>query len=208
MGLALKKVPQKTAPHFRDINVNILSGKYRTKAPPLPLFNILLCLALIIAIGFLFPLNQTKSQAEAEVTYLQTELSRISQELHQARLAVNEAEQAEDNINQIATEVETVKQEHQYLQSANRDFASNLGLVTSAIPPRAYFTSIQIGTDQITVEGEADNSFTVVSYAMALEAQWGLSEVRISEIDKSEITEAETTETAGTGVSFIIIITK
>jgi len=208
MGLALKKVSKKTATHFRDINVNIFAGKYRVKAPPLPRRTILICLVLIVAIGFLFPLQQAKSQAGAEVMNLQTESSRISQELRQARLAANEAEQGEDNINKITAEVETVKQEHQYLQNTSRDFAGILESVTSAIPSGAYFTSIQIGTDQIIVEGKADSSFTVVSYAMALEARWGSSEVRISEIDKSEVTEAETTETEGTVVSFIIIINK
>jgi type IV pilus assembly protein PilM len=208
MGLALKKVPKKMSAHFHDINVNILSGKYRVKAPPLPRRTILVCLVLIIAIGFLFPLQQAKSQAGAEVTHLQTELSGISQELRQARLAANEAEQVETNINEIATEVEMVKQEHQYLQNTSRNFAGNLELVTNAIPSGAYFTSIQIGTDQITVEGEADSSFTVVSYAMALEAQWGLSEVRISAIDKTEVAKAEAAETEGSGVTFVIIITK
>ena len=203
MGLALKKVPQKVSTAFHDINVNILSAKYRAKAPSLPLRYILFSLALIIAIGLLFPLYQVKSQADAETMRLQTGLSNVSQELHQARLAANKAEQVQDTINKIAAEVETRKQEHQYLLTKSRDFATNLELITKAIPAKAYFTSIKIGTDQITVEGEADSPFTVVSYAMALEAQWGLSEVRISEIDKSKITE---TEAEGTGISFTIII--
>jgi len=205
-GLALKKVSKKTVTPFHDINVNILSGKYRVKAPTLPLRNILLSLVLIIALGLLFPLYQAEIRVEAEVMDLQAELRRVSQELRQARLAVNEAEQVENNINEIAAEVEAIKQEHQYLQGAGRDFAGDLELVTEAIPSEARFTSIEIGTDQITLEGEADSSFTIVSCATALEAQWGGAEVRISEIDR--ITKPGTTKVVGTGVSFTIIITK
>jgi len=65
-----------------------------------------------------------------------------------------------------------------------------------------------IGTDQLTVNGEADSSYTIISYAMALEAQGIFSEVRIGEIGESRSTEAETTEAESTGVSFIIVIRK
>ncbi|MFQ5759224.1 MAG: PilN domain-containing protein, partial [Candidatus Bathyarchaeia archaeon] len=77
-----------------------------------------------------------------------------------------------------------------------------------ALPSGAYFTSIEIGTDQVTVKGEADSSFTVISYAMALETQGVFSEVRIGEIGESRSTEAEATEMESSGVSFIIAISK
>jgi Tfp pilus assembly PilM family ATPase/Tfp pilus assembly protein PilN len=208
MGLALKKVSQKTATRFRDINLNILSGKYRARARRVPLRYILLPLALIIAIAPLFPMYQLKSQADAETMRLQTELSRVGQELRHARLASDEAKQIEDTINEIVADAETLIQEHRDILAKGGDFANNLELVTDALPSDAYFTSIEIDTEQITVEGEADSSFTVVSYAMALEAQGRLSEVRIGEIDESKSTEGETTEAGSNGVSFTIVISK
>ena len=63
---------------------------------------------------------------------------------------------------------------------------------------------MEVHANQITVEGEADSFFTVISYAMALEAQTGFSEVRIAEIDDSSVVEGEEAET--TRVSFSIII--
>jgi type IV pilus assembly protein PilM len=206
MGLALKKVPQKAATRLHDVNLNILSDKYRAKVRPLALRYILFSLAVIIAIGLLFPLYQVKSQADAETMHLQTELTELSQQLHQARLALNQAEQDEDTINKLAAEVETIKQEHRYILSQRGDFASNLGLITNALPSEANFTYLEIGTDQITVEGEADSSFTVISYAKALETQSGLSEVRIAEIDEPE--NIEGAEAESPGVSFKIIITR
>ena len=192
MGLALKEVPQKTvsegdATRFYDINLNILSGKYRAKAHPVSMRRILLPLALIIAIGLLFPLYYFTSQATAETMRLQTELD-----------VVNEAMQIEDTINEITATVDALKQEYQDILSKGSGFTKNLEVVTNALPSEAYFTSIEINTSRIIVEGEADSSFTVISYAMALEAQEDLSEVRIASIG----------EGGGTGVSFTIIIGK
>ena len=212
MGLVLKKLPQKTGSNgdvarFHDINLNILSGKYRkARARPVPMRYILLSAALIIAIGLIFPAYQVKSKGEAETMCLQTELGMIGQELNQARLAVDKAKQAEDAIGGIAADVETLKQEHQDILGKGGDFTSNLKLVTGVLPPEAYFTSVEIGIDHIIVEGETDSPFVVVNYAMALEAKGGFSEARIAEIDESKPAEAEATEIERTRVSFKIVI--
>ena len=203
MGLALKEVPQKTvsggdATRFHDINLNILSGKYRATAHRVPVRRILLPLALIIAIGLLFPLYYVKSQATAETMRLQTELAGVSDALREELLVFNEAKQIEDTINEIVAAADTLKQEHRDILSKGGGFTKNLRLVTNVLPSKAYFTSIEINTSRIIVEGEADSSFAVISYAMALEAQQGLSEVRIAEIGES----------GSTRVSFTIIIGK
>jgi type IV pilus assembly protein PilM len=209
MGLAVKEVSQKTATPFRDVNLNILSATYRARARPIvPLRYMLFSLALIIAIGLLFPLYQAKSQADAETTRLQTELIMASEELHQSRLALNQAEQDEDTIKKIALDKEILKQEHQYLLSKSGSFTSNLELIANTAPSGTYFTSIELGPDQITVGGEADSPFTVISYVMALEVQGGFSDVRIGEIDEGNADEAESTEAEDTGVSFTIVISK
>ena len=199
IGLALKRVPYKASPDFRDININILSGIYRAKTRPIPLRYIIIPLALIMAIALLFPLYQVKSQADAETLRLQTELSEVGQELRQANLALSEAKQIEDTINRTVADKETLEWEHQHILSKRDDFAHNLELVNHALPSEAYFTSIEVGTGQITVEGEADNPFTVLIYTTALEGQGSFSEVRIAGIDNSE---------ESTGVSFSIVISK
>jgi len=208
MGLALKKVPQKTATRFSDINLNILSGKQRGKAQLIPRRYVLLPLALMLAIGLLFPTYQLKSQASAETTHFRTELGKVSQELHQARLAINDVEERaneiEHKINEIISAANNLKQEHQCILGKGGDFASNLKLVTGFLPAEAYFTSIEMDASQIIVEGEADSPFTTLNYAMALESQGGFSEVYIAEIDES----TETTEAGSTRVSFITVATK
>jgi Tfp pilus assembly PilM family ATPase/Tfp pilus assembly protein PilN len=205
MGLALKKVPQKKrAAGFHDINLDILSVKHRARVIQVSWQFILLTLVLALAIGFLFPMYRLKNEAGAETIRFQTELSGVSQELHQVRLDFNQAEQIEDATVKITAELDALKQEHQYILSKGGNAANNLGLVTTAIPAEAYFTSIEMGTDQITIEGEADNPFTIIDYVKALEAQGVLSEVRIAEIDES----TETGEAGSAGITFTIAISK
>jgi len=204
MGLALKEMRQKTvskrgATRFRDINLNILPDIYRTsiympRAQQSPLRYILFSLILIIAAGLLTPTYQVKSQADAETMRLQTQLSRLSQELQRADLVIEETKQIEDTINELTADVEALKQEHQYILGGGGDFANNMTLVTSTLPYEASFTSIAIDTDQITVEGEADSSLTVISYVMALEAQGRFSEVRIAQIEESRRAKIEITD--------------
>ena len=203
MGLALKEVTQKTVAkgditRFHDINLNILSGKYRTKSHPVSMRYKIFSFALIIAIGLLFPLYYFKSQATAETVGLQAELAGISQELHQERLVYNEAMQIKDTINELTVTADTLKHEYQDILNKGSGFTRNLKLVTNSLPSETYFTSIKINTNRITVEGEADISFAVISYAMALESQQDLSEVRIAKIGEGRCD----------GVSFTIIISK
>jgi type IV pilus assembly protein PilM len=203
MGLALKEVPQKTvsegdATGFHDINLNILSGKYRAQAHPLSMRYKLFSLALIIVVGLLFPLYYFANQATAENTLLQTELDWVSDRLYEKRLVYNEAMEIEDTINEITATADALKQEYQDILSKGGGFTRILRVVTNALPSETNFTSMELNTSRITVEGEADSSFAVISYAMALEAEEDLSDVRIAEIG----------EGGGGGVSFTIIIGK
>lgn len=213
IGLALKELSLKSATRgeatlFRDINLNIISGKFRAGTSWVKLPHILLSLVVVTGLGLLLPMDQLRSQAEAETARLQTELTGVSQELDQALLSVDEAEQIEDTIDKIVAEAATVKRGHQYILSRGGSVAHNLKLVTNALPAEAYFTSVETGTDQITVVGEANNAFTVVDYVMALEALERFSEVRIVWIDKSKNTGGGTTEAGSTGVSFKVVINK
>jgi len=202
IGLALKKAPQKTATNgFHDINLNILSDKYRGKAHPVSRRQILLPLALVVAFGLLFTLYQVKSGAEAETMRLQTGLSTLSQQLHEARLASEEAKQINTTIDEIVADTEALKQEHEYILSKRGELASNLELVSGALPPSAHFTSIKMNAAEFTIEGETDSPSNVISYAEALEKQIGFSEVRISKIEEVKTTEPTT-------ISFAIVISK
>jgi len=161
----------------------------------------LLPLALIAAIGLLFGLYQVNGQAKAETMRRQATFSTLSQELRQARLALDAAKQTENTINGILADVEALKQEHKQILGKRGNLSSTLELVTGALPSSTYFTAIKIDTKQITVEGEADSSSKVVSYAEALEKQTGFSGVRIAKIEGINTT-------GGATVFFSIVISK
>ena len=203
MGLALKVMSQSTvaegdAVRFQDINLDILSGKYRTRAPRMPRRYKLFSLAMVIAIGLLAPLYYLNNEAAADIASLQTELDGISQELGQVRLVFNEAQQIQDDIDEINATIEAMQQEYRDIVERGGEFTDYLRVVTNVLPSKAYVTSIVIGTNQILVEGEADSSFTVITYAMSLEAREELSEVRIAEIGEGQ----------ASALSFTIIIFK
>jgi Tfp pilus assembly protein PilN len=212
IGLALKKMPLRPtdgkATRFRDINLNILTGKFGTGTGWLKLPHILLSLAIVAGLGLLLPMSQLRSQAGAETVRLQTELTGVNQELNQAQQSANEAKQFEDTIGKITADAERIRQGYQYILDKSGDFAPNLTLVTNALPAEASFTSVKIGQNQITVGGEADNSFSVVSYVTALEALGKFSEVRIVSINENKSTGDSKKETNSTGVTFSIAISK
>ncbi len=191
MGLALTEAPQKTASKgaangFHDININILADKSKAKARPVPKRYIFLSLASAIAIGLLFTLYQLMTQAGAETTSLQTALSTASQELREARLALNETNETTATINEIVADTEALKQEHAHILGQQGDLANSLTLVTGALPSSTYFTAIKIEDGQLTIEGETDSSYKIISYAETLEEDLGFSEVRIANITERE----------------------
>jgi type IV pilus assembly protein PilM len=199
IGLALKKLPAKReATGYRDINLNVFSDRLRERTPPVKLPNIILSLVVVTGLGLLPYMYHLRSQAAAETVSQQTEVSRVNHELDQARLSAKEAKQTEATINKILADTQTVKQEHQHVLSQGGDFARNLKLVTTAFPTEAYFTSVKIGPSQITVTGEADNSFTVVNYVTTLEALGEFPGVRIVRISEGQ----------SAGVSFEVAINK
>ena len=216
MGLALKKVPQKTVAkgdtaRFHDLNLNILSGKYRkARAQAVPVRYVLILAVIVIACGLLFPLYQVRSQAKAEVARLQDELRVVNRELNLRNLTIDEANKVEAVISELTAEAETLQQEQQQLLSRGGDFARNLTLVTGALPAESYFTSIEMDYNRTNVSGEADNVYRVISYAVALEELERFSEVRIIEIDEAPIAETEgtehETEEAETGVITFAVV--
>ncbi|MCK4862945.1 MAG: pilus assembly protein PilM [Dehalococcoidales bacterium] len=211
IGLALKKTPQKSVAkgeetRFHDININILSGKYRKKkTEPIPAGYMLLGIFLTIAVVALFPLYHSRSQLTAENAELQTELSSISRQVNLASLIAEETTLKEDTIQEMLESAEALNIANRSVLGNRGDYTSNLQLITGALPPETYFTSIEIDDNRITARGETDSVFTVINYAQALEATNAFSEVRITVLDEdvSIASEAEEGETALEGVRVI-----
>ncbi len=200
-GLALNYTSQKTVSRtregFYDININILSGKYRKiRSRPLPRVQLWLGVFLAIAVAFLFPLYQTLHNLGTENTRLENELRQVTRDLNLANLMAEETAKAVANIQQTANITDILKMANQSILGDRGSFARNLKAVTTTQPPATYFTSIEISHSRIIVRGETDSVFTAVDYATALEAV-PFREVRISGLDEvlSKVNSAANAET-------------
>jgi Tfp pilus assembly protein PilN len=190
IGLALKKTHHKVDPEseearYHDININIFSDKYRKiRAKSLPLGYILLQAFLVMALVLLFPLYQSLDNLKDNNTRLQTEFSNISRELNLATLISEENIQTDNSIQEIVAATAALQMADQSLLAAQGNFTRDLQLVTEALPPLTYFTSIEMDNRQVTVSGETENIFKVVDYATALEFIEIFDEVHIIEINE------------------------
>jgi type IV pilus assembly protein PilM len=191
IGLALKKISTKTAAtseeaRYHDININIFADKYRRiRAKPLPLGYILLVAFLVMSLVLLYPLYQSLGNLKDDNAHLQTEFNNISRELNFATLISEENNQIDTAIQEIYAATAALQASDQSLLEAREDFTYDLQLVTEALPPSTYFTSIEIDNKQITVSGETESVFNVIDYAATLELAEIFAEVRIIEVNES-----------------------
>jgi Tfp pilus assembly PilM family ATPase len=203
MGLALRKT--KATNGFHDTQLNILAGTYPSRHLQVSWQKVLAYLALAVIAGLLIPFFQIKSQAAAETVHLQSELDTVTQGLFLAQKALNtavaDAAEVDAAISEATAALDALRQEHQALLNTGGSFAGDLGLVTETLPSLTYFTSIEMGTSSVVVEGTTNNPFTVLSYIDALEAKQ-FTETRIVEI--GEFTDRE----GLTSIYFTVEVTK
>jgi hypothetical protein len=213
IGLALKRTPVKQsvrggAPAFFDIDINILTGKYRKpKAKSVPVKIWLTTALLVVVVGLLYPLYEARSTILAENAALEENLSNIDRELNLANLVNEETISTESSIRDILAESESLKTANNIIFDARGYFGAVLEHASGAFPSKASYTSVEIQKDGIIIKGEADSVFTVVAYAEALEAQGAFTEVRISKLDETLITLPGSGETEPAAVEGINVIT-
>jgi Tfp pilus assembly protein PilN len=215
IGLALKRTPPRTArkeaTNFLDININIFAGKYRKPpAKPVPLAGTILWILLALAVIGIYPIYQAWNDAQlknATLTAQQADLQRqfniyqlINEDIAVKETAIQELTFAKDNLIAAYNSV-----------LGNRGvYTTELELITSLVPAKTYFSSIEINDNEIWVYGESDNVFTVTGYAGSLKKQGVFQDVRIEKLDEA----ASLFFTAGTAeapepvmtIQFIIVI--
>ena len=189
MGLALRKIPPKSPTGsgavFHDININLLSGKYRKpRAKPMRARYLALWIILAVALALLYPLYQNLNQLKAENAGQQTDFSNITREYALAILIGEENAQTDNTIRQIIAGTGALKAANLDLLADRGIYYRDLQLVTGALPPFTNLTSIEIDGDIINVSGETDSVFTVVDYAAALAQKEEFHDVRITELDE------------------------
>ncbi|HJX13552.1 MAG TPA: PilN domain-containing protein, partial [Dehalococcoidales bacterium] len=210
IGLALKKTNIKTprqgdAP-FHDININIFTGKYRrSRAPALPAGYIITGVLLAAAIVFLYPFYQAAWQLKAGNSARLAELDNLTREVGLATLTAEETVKKEETLREIITGTRAVRSVRESILGDRGNFTDYLGKVTLALPPGTDFTSVEMDSGRVTLQGEADSVFTVIDYATALEAAGAFREVRITRLDEAE---SAFSGEAGNVIKFEIIMSR
>jgi hypothetical protein len=188
-GLALNYTSQKTTSRskegYYDININILSGKYRKRqSKPLPAFQIWLGIFIALAIILLFPLHLNLNKLTTENTGLKNELRRVNLDLNMAILTNEENSRAEENISTTMNSTLYLKATNQSILGVRGRFTHILKAVTTIQPPKLQLTTIEIDSNRIALRGETDSVFTAVEYATALDGV-PFRDVRISRLDEA-----------------------
>jgi Tfp pilus assembly protein PilN len=209
MGLALKKVPAPAVKgetvRFRDINANLLSAKYRKpRKPPVPVKRFLGTVFIVLLLALLYPAYQLYSQVKDAAEQRLMDFSRIDQELYQAEMAVVRAAETEGDILNVDNAAEALREEHRSILARRGEFTGDMRLIIEALPPQALLTSVKMAAEQLTLRGETDSPYSVIGYALALEASGRFAGVRITEIDEVPAAEAD----AGDIINFTIAVSK
>jgi hypothetical protein len=189
IGLALKNIAVKPSRRgegeaFYDINLDILADRYlQPKAKPIAYKKILLYGIIVLAVAIILPLYLARNQIAADISTLNDNYTRVSRLLHLANVAYDGAQLTEASINETMTMITTLKDVNESILSPRGIFNTELQKITGVLPANTYFTSIEMNNDSVVIKGEADNVFTVTSYASALEAEGIYSEVRIVQLN-------------------------
>ena len=115
--------------------------------------------------------------------------------------AVADAAEIDAAIVEAEAALEALRQEYQVALNTGESFTDSLALVTETLPSLTYFTSIEMDTTKVYIEGTVDNPYIILSYIAALNANQ-VTEARIVEI-------SEWTDDEGlTSIYFAIEVTR
>lgn len=173
LGLALKGTirnaeSRENKTRFYDIDIDLLEGKRRIEIKHTPKGQILLPVALIIALILLIILSVVKGQAHTERLRLQGEVDALTNDLQRTRILADQAAATEATILTLSTETAALAQQEQQVLFKNVNDADILTLVNTNLPVNAVFSDIEITPDKVTIQGQANTTADIVSYAEAL----------------------------------------
>ena len=205
MNRLSRKSAARTRDGFFDININILSGKYRRsrakKALPFRLWPVLF---MAVAIALLLPLHLSLERIRNENYALAEELRLANLNLDTARLDYEDSLAEEAAIETTVNTTLKLKAASGIALGGRGAISMDLQTVTGAAPPEILLTSLTIENGRITLRGETDSVFTAIAYAVALE-EVPFREVRLSRLDETEPENESQTEST---INFEIVILK
>lgn len=191
LGLTMKKMPaieraEGTSNFFPAFHINVLPEQYRARR--LSIQPLLLSVAVILAIGGIFPVYQTKTDINAETSRLKAESDRIVRTIQQMRSTTMQEKSLQDAIDKSLAAAQTLEQEHQTILARGGYTTPMLQILADTLPKGLSLSSMTMTAKQVTVKGDATEMTAVIAYAKALESKNVFSEVSISELGSPTFT--------------------
>jgi len=216
IGLALKGMKQGGASredktHFYDIDVDLLEGKRRLEIKHTPKRQMLLPVALIIAMVIMIILSVEKGNAHKEKVRLQGEVDALTRELQMTRTRADQAATTEATIKTLSAETAALLQQEQQVLFKNVSDADILTWININLPANMSFSDIEINQDKVSIQGQADSKEDIVSYAEALKQGYTQTFDKAPQPSSVGITKIDNvTGSTGTvtGLSYTIEITR
>jgi type IV pilus assembly protein PilM len=174
--------PALTREGYFDVNINLLTGKYRKIRKPVAAGRVWLTIILILVVGLLYPLSRSVHNLKIESDALEYAARLANHNLAVAQIEATNTAADEQNIQAAIKSILALKDSTASLLGERGSFTENLKAVATARPQGIIYTSSSISRDKIILHGQADSVFTVISYATALESV-PYREVRISRME-------------------------
>jgi Tfp pilus assembly PilM family ATPase/Tfp pilus assembly protein PilN len=195
-----KQVTRNTAP-YRSINLGRITRELQGAAiSSLSNKVIFGSIAAFVGIAALIFAFLSQNQVRTEIGEIQAQLDQANAAYNMSKSALDATQSVQNHIAEIKDQINLANSSYQSILDSP-DYVSDIAAITQSEPEGILFTSLDIGSKQITVHGRADTPFSVVRFARSLELIGGFAKAEIERIDWAS-------GGAGPAFSFYIIINK
>ncbi|HTY82363.1 MAG TPA: PilN domain-containing protein [Dehalococcoidales bacterium] len=185
-------------PTFKEIDM-ASAGEERAKAPKKPTSWLKKLFWGAVAVGVIALVSGAISQFQAmnTISQLEQSLNLSQQTLTQKQSSVKQFQQTESLINQKLASKQKLDDELKLFLN-QRETVADMDLITRSFPASTYFTTIDVGSEQITINGVTTIQEKVVEYIRTLENSGSFKSVEIEWIKSN----------GASSVAFMITIDK
>jgi Tfp pilus assembly PilM family ATPase len=195
-----KEVSRNTAP-YRSINLGRIARELQGATISNKSGKIIIAsIAGFVGIAALAFAFMSQNQVRTEIGETQAQLDEANAVYNAAKSSLDASQAVQNNIDEIKTQIDLVNSSYLSILDS-MDYVSDIAAITQSQLEGIMFTSLEIGSNQITVFGRADMPSSVVQFARNLELIGGFTKAEIERIDWAS-------SGSGPGLSFLIIINK
>jgi Tfp pilus assembly PilM family ATPase len=169
--------------HYLDLS-KITTEQKTEKKPKFNLLNLVLPLAIVAGIAVLVPSYLQKNNAQADIRQLKDNLTQVNAQYKQVLAASSSNKALVNSIDEIKTKTQSLIASNQSILTAVNP-AIDIPLVITAMPSGVSYLTLEIGTNFVSILGEAVTAAPIVQFARNLERLSGYSRADIVSMDYS-----------------------